>query len=296
MKEEDLSVSEYLKKMVKDKDYREKEIYTVANGITLTRVLFTAYLVNSILSKNSVSLSDKVIATAVSTTDKLDGAVARKRNEVTTLGKALDPAADKVFNWGIASALYGIGIIPLSPLLIPFGVILARDAINWRLTLKEKRENKRNLTPTIPAKLKMVLHSAGSLSALWFGYGTIGASLVSPIIMGVAMLTIPFEIKEMREKYFSKKENGKYVTIETRLEKKIEKLKGIKKFFSKKKKSDNLVTISSNDEKFDCFVTRDSNNVSEEQINDYSKETEIPISRPKVLIKDGKFSGMYRKK
>lgn len=47
-----------------------------------------------------------------SATDGVDGAIARKRNQVTDLGKLLDPIADKVLIGGALVALSVLGQIP----------------------------------------------------------------------------------------------------------------------------------------------------------------------------------------
>jgi len=55
--------------------------------------------------------------------DLLDGYVARKRNEVSTLGKIIDPAADKVSIVTISILMFFRNLIPLWFILI----LIARD-------------------------------------------------------------------------------------------------------------------------------------------------------------------------
>jgi len=65
---------------------------------------------------------------AVSLTDKLDGYLARKYNQVTELGKLLDPAVDKIL---IAFTTIAIGIVyPF--VLLPILVILVCElSVSW---------------------------------------------------------------------------------------------------------------------------------------------------------------------
>jgi len=65
------------------------------------------------------------ICILVAVTDLLDGYLARKYNEVTEMGKIIDPLADKVVVAAIILKLYLIGIIPN----YYFFMIIGRDVI-----------------------------------------------------------------------------------------------------------------------------------------------------------------------
>lgn len=65
------------------------------------------------------------ICILVVVTDLLDGYLARKYNEVTEMGKIIDPLADKVVVAAIILKLYLIGIIPN----YYFFIIIGRDVI-----------------------------------------------------------------------------------------------------------------------------------------------------------------------
>lgn len=78
-------------------------VWTPANKVTVVRVVLVPVWLA--LAELSVSATDAFSASAlvvallyilVSLTDKLDGYLARSRNEVTTFGKFLDPIADKL--------------------------------------------------------------------------------------------------------------------------------------------------------------------------------------------------------
>lgn len=83
------------------------------NAITLFRILLVPVLVVAIL----VKLEDRepicvaVFLTAAAT-DWLDGYVARRRGQVTPLGKLLDPMADKLLVSGAFISLVEVGVAP----------------------------------------------------------------------------------------------------------------------------------------------------------------------------------------
>ena len=58
---------------------------------------------------------------AASLTDLLDGYLARKRNEVTTLGKLLDPIADKLLVCSAFISLVEVGVAPAWMVVIVVG-------------------------------------------------------------------------------------------------------------------------------------------------------------------------------
>ena len=116
----------------------KSSIATPSNVITLTRILLVPVFVAALLAPwpewfglgNMFSNSWKsVIAAAIfiliSGTDWLDGYLARSRNEITDLGKFMDPLADKILVTAALICLVELGDLPTWPVLI----ILAREFI-----------------------------------------------------------------------------------------------------------------------------------------------------------------------
>jgi CDP-diacylglycerol--glycerol-3-phosphate 3-phosphatidyltransferase len=74
--------------------------------LTLTRICFVPLVVVFLISAESIhSLLAAVLFAAAALTDWLDGLIARRRRQETTLGKMLDPVADKLL---VAAALVSL--------------------------------------------------------------------------------------------------------------------------------------------------------------------------------------------
>ena len=84
---------------------------SLANKITIARALLIAPTVACLLmGHRTIALILFAIACA---SDVVDGMVARARDEVTTWGKVLDPAADKALYVALFSSLYVMGELPM---------------------------------------------------------------------------------------------------------------------------------------------------------------------------------------
>lgn len=96
----------------------------LANKITLLRIILVPVFLVFISLKVSLGV---YIATAVfiiaALTDKLDGYIARSRNQITTLGKFMDPLADKLLVAAALVSLTELGRLPSWMVMI----IIARE-------------------------------------------------------------------------------------------------------------------------------------------------------------------------
>jgi len=89
---------------------------TLANMITIARIFLIVPVVYLLLAGHR--LAAFLLFGVVSTSDVLDGMVARARNEVSAWGKALDPAADKALYVSLLFSLYVVGDISLLAVIL----------------------------------------------------------------------------------------------------------------------------------------------------------------------------------
>ncbi|MBI4609483.1 MAG: CDP-diacylglycerol--glycerol-3-phosphate 3-phosphatidyltransferase [Candidatus Rokubacteria bacterium] len=91
-------------------------------GLTLVRIVLVPLVVVFLISSSRVHvLIAAVIFVAASLTDWLDGLIARRRHQVTTLGKLLDPVADKLLVAAALISLVQINKVPAWMVVVIIG-------------------------------------------------------------------------------------------------------------------------------------------------------------------------------
>ncbi len=92
------------------------------NALTLLRIFLVPFLVVVLLTKfdGRETVGLLIFLTAV-TTDFLDGYLARRRGEITTLGALLDPIADKLLISAAFISLVELGLAPAWMVVVVIG-------------------------------------------------------------------------------------------------------------------------------------------------------------------------------
>ena len=116
----------------------------LANKLTIFRIILVPIMVifaylplgGDVYGVTTAMIIMEVIFIIASITDKLDGYIARSRNQVTTFGKFLDPLADKILVLAAMVILVEKGLLPA---WIPV-IVLAREFIvsGFRLIAVER--------------------------------------------------------------------------------------------------------------------------------------------------------------
>jgi CDP-diacylglycerol--glycerol-3-phosphate 3-phosphatidyltransferase len=105
-------------------------VLNLPTWLTVTRIFLVPLLVVVILTKPQFNIAgadidNEILGVGVfllaALTDFLDGYLARKRNEVTTLGKLLDPIADKLLMSAAFISLVEVGVAPAWMVVIVVG-------------------------------------------------------------------------------------------------------------------------------------------------------------------------------
>ncbi|MDZ4654488.1 MAG: CDP-alcohol phosphatidyltransferase family protein [Coriobacteriia bacterium] len=99
-------------------------VYSVANLITILRLLLVPFFFAALVSDSSRSDIIAVFLYAVAaSTDWVDGYIARRTDTVTQFGKIIDPLVDRLL---LASGVIGLYLVGRLPLWIPI-VLVLRD-------------------------------------------------------------------------------------------------------------------------------------------------------------------------
>jgi CDP-diacylglycerol--glycerol-3-phosphate 3-phosphatidyltransferase len=103
----------------------------LANGLTLARIFAVPLIVAVLLTgpKTGDMLIAATIFILASATDLLDGYIARKRGQVTTLGVLLDPVADKLLISLVFISLVQLDLVPAWMVCIIIGREIAVDGL-----------------------------------------------------------------------------------------------------------------------------------------------------------------------
>ena len=89
------------------------------NKLTLARIVMTVFMIVFLLLDGAAcAWISLVLFCAAALTDWFDGRIARARGLVTSLGKFMDPLADKILNYSVMILLIPEGLIPAVALVL----------------------------------------------------------------------------------------------------------------------------------------------------------------------------------
>ena len=144
-----------------ENDIKVKDFFTIPNILTLSRIILITPFVNLFLSGEYLAAGIVLVISGL--TDCFDGFIARKCNQVTELGKVLDPIADKLTLIAIVICV-AFSMPTVRPIMI---VLIVKDSI---MLIGGTRLIKKGITPP---------------SAKWYGK-------ISTVLFYVSVVTIVF--------------------------------------------------------------------------------------------------------
>ena len=117
-----------------------QNVFSGPNQLTLFRIAAVPVIIILMLFPNRIcSLIAGLLFSAAAITDYLDGFLARKKGQVTTLGKVMDPVADKLLVSSAFIMLTSLGWVPAWMVCIIIGRELAVTGL--RNIIAEKGED-----------------------------------------------------------------------------------------------------------------------------------------------------------
>ncbi len=193
-----------------------KGCWTIPNLLSVIRILMTP--VFAYLFYNDMKIEAVIVLAVSALTDTFDGQIARKFNQVSALGKVLDPVADKLSQLTIAVVLLLSFRKAEDQMIRAFGyvflVFLIKEAIMLIGGLVMLLLNIRPGAAEIFGKLATLIFYVGMVIIMAFGadvgafaeYYTLPNALVGGIVIVSAIMTIVAFLSYMPETFRQFKE------------------------------------------------------------------------------------------
>ncbi len=165
----------------------------ISNSLSLMRIILTLPTVYLLYTGHVIPAI--IVGTLAGITDFFDGYYARKLNQITDLGKMLDPIADKAFIGLIALTMLIIDLLPLWFFIIVF----ARDLLiligglyvknKYKIVMASNFEGKATFVMIIAVVLGVALENSYAINygyylctaALIYSFGTYLFSMINVI-------------------------------------------------------------------------------------------------------------------
>ena len=145
------------------------------NKLTVARIVMTIFMIVFLLLDGAAcAWISLVLFCAAALTDWFDGRIARARNLVTSLGKFMDPLADKILNYSVMILLVPEGLIPTVALVL----ILFREFVVSGIRLAGAEQGV-VIAANIWGKIKTFFQDVSLIAILFFR--AIGVSFLAPM-------------------------------------------------------------------------------------------------------------------
>ena len=157
--------------------------WTLSNALSALRLLLVLPAAYTLL--NGMRWATVGLCIFATITDMLDGYIARRNNEISDLGKILDPLADKVYVGGLVVLMLIEGMLPVWFV----AVVLGRDLLILLGGILIERKTGVVLPSNYPGKLAVLLLSF-TLLLIIIGIG----DTVRDLLMGGSLLMLALSL------------------------------------------------------------------------------------------------------
>jgi CDP-diacylglycerol--glycerol-3-phosphate 3-phosphatidyltransferase len=168
------------------------------NALTVTRIFLVPLLVVVLLTKFEAhallgvpaALVGATIFGLASFTDWLDGYLARRRGQVTSLGRMMDPIADKLLTSAAFISLVQLGLAPAWMVAVIIGRELAVTGLRSLASARgvgfgASMLGKVKMVSQVTAILLLILGQNGAQPFLWLGQLSLWVVLVTTLASAV---------------------------------------------------------------------------------------------------------------
>ncbi len=168
---------------------------TLANRVTLARIcLIPLVIVFLFFGLNGLAV---ILYSILWFSDTIDGYIARRFNQVSDLGKLLDPLADKLLVILILIALVGLGKADSIPVMI----ITARELLVQGIRISSAKRSKKIIGSAPIAKLKAAVQFIAVfmlILSLPYAHGMLWAAVILSVFSGGTYLWQSKILKHLR--------------------------------------------------------------------------------------------------
>jgi CDP-diacylglycerol--glycerol-3-phosphate 3-phosphatidyltransferase len=176
-------------------------LWNVPNGLTMLRLVLVVpfgVLLFGYGDEPGARAAAAVIFALASLTDYFDGAIARKRNLVTTFGKIADPLADKALTGVALVGLSYLGDLPWWVTIVilarEIGVTILRFWVIRHGVISASRGGKAKTATQIVAILLYLMPLTGFLAT--FQMWVMGLALVLAVVTGIDYLIRALKVRQ----------------------------------------------------------------------------------------------------
>jgi CDP-diacylglycerol--glycerol-3-phosphate 3-phosphatidyltransferase len=178
---------------------RTVSVWNMPNALTVTRLLCVPVVAVLLLADGGTNplLRDlaAVVFVLASVTDFVDGALARRRGQITTLGRVLDPIADKAL---VGVALIGLSILGELPWWVTATIVIREvivTAVRFQISPRTIAVNRGGKAKTLAQIIAIAMYLVALPNVAWW-------STAAMIMMAIAVaLTVITAVQYLVQAY-----------------------------------------------------------------------------------------------